>query len=77
MQENQGIEVKFIVDILKPNKIQLLCDTPYRKLSESNISDYHMLENDHHNLVGSLQQMVQQTEGLDLPPQKNKAMYLL
>ena len=31
-----------------------------------------MLENDHQNLVGSLQQMVQQIDGLDLPPQKTR-----
>ena len=69
MQEKQDTEVKFIIDVLKPNKIQLLCDTLYRKLSENN---YHMLENDHQNLLGSLQQMVQQIEGLDLSPQKTR-----
>ena len=72
MQEKQDTEVKFVVDVLKPNKIQLLCDTLYRMLSENNIIDYHMLENDHQNLVGSLQQMVQQIEGLELPPQKTR-----
>ena len=64
VQEKQDTEVKFIVDVLRPNKIQLLCDTLYRMLSENNIIDYHMLENDHQNLVGSLQQMVQHIEGL-------------
>ena len=56
MQEKQDTEVKFIVDVLKPNKIQLLCDTLCRKLSENNIIVYHMPGND---LVGSLEQMVQ------------------
>ena len=72
MLEKQDTEVKFIVAVLKPNKIQLLCDTLYRKLSENYIIDYHMLENDHQNLVGSFQHLVQQTEGLDLSPQKTK-----
>ena len=72
MQEKQDTEVKFIVDVLKPNKIQLLCNTLYRMLPKNNIIDYHMLENDHQNLVGSLQQMVQQIEGLELPPQKTR-----
>ena len=72
MQEKQDTEVKFIVDVLKPNKIQLLCDTLYGMLSENNIIDYHMLENDHQNLIGSLQHMVQQIEGLELPPQKTR-----
>ena len=72
VKEKQDTEVKFIVDVLKPNKIQLLCDTFYRNLLENNIIDYHMLENDHQNLVGSLQQMVQQIKGIDLFPQKTR-----
>ena len=72
VQEKQDTEVQFIVDVLKPNKIQLLCDTLYRMLSENNIIDYRMLGNDHQNLVGSLQQMVQQIEELELPPQKTR-----
>ena len=72
VQEKQDTEVKFIVNALKSSKIQLLCDTLYRMLSENNIIDSHMLENDHQNLVGSLQQMVQQIEELELPPQKTR-----
>ena len=56
VQEKQDTEVKFIVDVLIPNKIHLLCDTLCRKLSENNIIVYQMPEND---LVGSLEQMVQ------------------
>ena len=36
-----------------------------------------MLENDNQNLVGSLQQMVQQIEGLDLSPQKQGHVFVL
>ena len=70
VQEKQDTEVKFIVDVLKPNKIQLLCETFHRELSENNIIDYHMLGNYYQDLAGSLQQMEQQIEGLDLSPQK-------
>ena len=52
VQEKQATEVKFIVDVLKPHEIQLLCYALHRKSSENNIIDYHMLENDHQNLVG-------------------------
>ena len=47
VQEKQDTEVQFIVDVLKPNKIQLLCDTLYKMFSEDNVIDCHMLENDH------------------------------